>query len=77
MTIDVKVVLVGNAGVGKTAIVHSYMTGYFSGDHMATLGVAYSSRVVDAGSHTINMQIWDTGGAEKYRSMMPMYYRKA
>jgi small GTP-binding protein len=77
MPVDAKVILVGSAGVGKTSIIHRHMTNCFSGRHAPTLGVSYSSCVVDVDSHAINLQIWDTAGAERYRSMMPMYYRKA
>jgi small GTP-binding protein len=71
---SVRVIFVGTAGVGKTSIVHYYMTGRFS-RHTPTLGFAYSSRVVEVGYHTVNMQIWNTGGQERFRSMLPMYCR--
>jgi small GTP-binding protein len=75
--VDVKVVLVGSARVGKSSIVHQYMNGFFSHSQRPTLGVAYSTRTVTVDSRVVHLQIWDTGGAEKYRSMTPMYYHKA
>jgi small GTP-binding protein len=75
--VDVKVVLVGSAGAGKSSIVHQYMNGFFSHSQRPTLGVAYSTRTVTVDSRLVHLQIWDTGGAEKYRSMTPMYYHKA
>jgi Ras-related protein Rab-5C len=74
---DLKVILIGSTGVGKSSIVHQYMNNFFSCTQRPTLGVAYSMRKVSVGSQVVTLQIWDTGGAEKYRSMTPMYYHKA
>jgi small GTP-binding protein len=75
--VDLKVVLVGSTHVGKTCIVHRYVNDFFSFTEKPTLGVAYSARTVNVDSHVVNLQIWDTGGAEKYRSMTPVYYHDA
>jgi small GTP-binding protein len=75
--VDLKVVLVGSTNVGKTCIVHRYVNSFFSSTEKPTFGVAYSARTVNVDSQVVNLQIWDTGGAEKYRSMTPVYYHNA
>ncbi|XP_035205880.1 ras-related protein Rab-5C-like isoform X2 [Stegodyphus dumicola] len=42
-----------------------------------TIGASFSCKVIDVDSHTVRFQIWDTAGQETYKSMLPMYYRKA
>ena len=74
-TLELKVVLVGNSNVGKTCIVQMGVNNEFSKDSIPTLGAAYSSKVINIGQTTVNLQIWDTAGQEKYRGMTPMYYR--
>ena len=74
-TIEMKVILVGNSNVGKTCIVQQGVKGEFRNDSVPTLGAAYSSKIITIGQRSVNLQIWDTAGQEKYRGMAPMYYR--
>ena len=76
---QVKVVVLGDAGVGKTSILTRFVKNEFSGDREATKGGTFWSKSVDVkGSKTkINFQIWDTAGQEIYRSMASLYYKDA
>lgn len=74
---ELKIVLIGNAGVGKTCIVRQVTTQVFNSNTESTLGATYSSKVVNADGHDVRLQIWDTAGQEKYRGMAPMYFRDA
>jgi Ras-related protein Rab-21 len=71
-----RVVFIGEAGVGKTSIVHSYVNGT-AGCTRTTLGADYSAAKVLHGGVEYPIEIWDTAGAERYRSIGPVYYRKA
>lgn len=72
-----KVVLVGNTQVGKTCLVSRLMTGTFRASSPATVGAAFQDHVMTTDKGIVSMQIWDTAGQEKYRSLAPMYYRNA
>jgi len=72
-----KVVLVGDTQVGKTCLVSWLTTGSFRGAAPATVGAAFQDHVMATDKGTVSMQIWDTAGQEKYRSLAPMYYRNA
>ena len=72
-----KVVLVGNTQVGKTCLVSRLMTGTFRANSPATVGAAFQDHVMTTDKGIVSMQIWDTAGQEKYRSLTPMYYRNA
>ncbi len=72
-----KVLLVGDSGVGKTNIVTKYIKNEFSENTKATVGVefCFSKLVIDG--KKINAQIWDTAGQEKFRSITASFYKGA
>lgn len=75
--INGKIILIGNSGVGKTTISNWALTGSFNDNFMPTVGGNYISKEIKIESTTIKLQIWDTAGDEKYRSLIPMFYRDA
>lgn len=72
-----KVVLLGSQGVGKTAIVTSFLDKKFSNSNLSTVAASYSNAIIDVNGTDVKVQIWDTAGQEKYRSLAPMYYHDA
>lgn len=72
-----KVVLLGQTGVGKSSIVLRFVTNQFDKNSDATIGASFLSKTISVDTSTIKFQIWDTAGQEKYRSLAPMYYRGA
>jgi small GTP-binding protein len=72
-----KVVLLGDAGAGKTSICSRFQTGHFNSDYRATVGATFHSRTLIARGRPIVLDVWDTAGAERYRSIGPMYCRGA
>lgn len=72
-----KVVLLGSQGVGKTAIVTSFLNKKFSNSNLSTVAASYSNAIIDVSGTDVKVQIWDTAGQEKYRSLAPMYYHDA
>lgn len=72
-----KIVLIGAASSGKTSIVNRFTRNSFSEASEATIGAAFVSKVVTINNTEVKLEIWDTGGTEKYRSLAPMYYRDA
>ena len=73
-----KLVLLGNSGVGKSSIVNRYIFKRFSDNTEVTVGVGYHHEKLKlADGSTLNLDIWDTGGQERYRALMPLYYREA
>mmetsp|Transcript_17793 Transcript_17793/g.46020 ORF Transcript_17793/g.46020 Transcript_17793/m.46020 type:complete len:210 (+) Transcript_17793:96-725(+) len=74
---NVKVVVLGASGVGKSSIVSRFVHNAFAEDEQTTIGAAFASRVLTVGSTSYALRIWDTAGQEKYQSLAPMYYRGA
>ncbi|OHS96295.1 Ras-related protein Rab-6.1 [Tritrichomonas foetus] len=72
-----KVVLIGDPMVGKTAILTRLIKNYFTESYMSTIGSGFGSWDATVSDRLINLQIWDTAGQEKYRSLGPIFYQNA
>ena len=78
-TSSVKIVLVGPSNAGKTSIAKRFATDTFDGHQDMTVGSAFFSKQIHSAMHGVQsrVELWDTAGQEKYRSMAPMYFRHA
>ncbi|CCE66253.1 hypothetical protein TPHA_0P00950 [Tetrapisispora phaffii CBS 4417] len=74
---SVKLVLLGEAAVGKSSIVVRFVSNDFSENKEPTIGAAFLTQRVNIDDHTIKFEIWDTAGQERFASLAPMYYRNA
>jgi small GTP-binding protein len=72
-----KFVILGSAGVGKTALVTRWTQFTFSEIAMPTVGAGCVEKVVYVQGKEYTVHLWDTAGEEKYRSMTPIYSRGA
>mmetsp|Transcript_13265 Transcript_13265/g.24903 ORF Transcript_13265/g.24903 Transcript_13265/m.24903 type:complete len:232 (+) Transcript_13265:234-929(+) len=79
-----KIVILGDSGVGKTSLMNRYSTGKFTGQYKATIGADFLSKdnvvVTDhfGQRYLVTLQIWDTAGQERFaRVLLPTYFRKA
>jgi small GTP-binding protein len=75
----VKVVLLGDSGVGKTNIALRFTEDQFMTDSPSTIVVSMKPKelTIPGTSETFKINIWDTAGQEKYRSLTGMYYKDA
>ena len=76
---SIKVVLLGESGVGKTSIVSQFTTHKFDPHRETSLSAQFVSKTVDFPeiSQSIKFDIWDTVGQEKYRSIAKIFYKDA
>ena len=74
-----KVVLLGESGVGKTCIISRYVNNTYDERSETTNGASYASRVVEFERYgkSLRLDIWDTAGQEKYRSLTKFFYKDA
>ena len=70
-----KLVFLGEGYVGKTSIVNRFMYDSFDNACKATIGIDFLSKTMYLEEGTIRLQIWDTAGTERYRSLIPSYIR--
>lgn len=74
----VKLVLLGDSGVGKSCIVLRFVRGQFDAASKVTIGASFLSQTVALqDGTTVKFEIWDTAGQERYASLAPLYYRGA
>ncbi|MFW9829997.1 MAG: Rab family GTPase [Promethearchaeota archaeon] len=72
-----KIVIFGDAGSGKTALTKRFMTNLFISDTKMTIGVDFVVRTINIEGKEIKLQIWDFGGEERFRFLLPKYIRGA
>lgn len=72
---SLKVVVVGDSGVGKTCMLLRFVRDQWQGETQPTLGVEFLTKVVQTEEHRIQLQLWDTAGQELFRSVTRGYYR--
>ena len=73
--ITIKLLLIGNAYVGKTLIVQKFLDNTFSKTTMATIGVDLQYKVLDINGKKVKYLIWDTAGEDRMKTMTYAYYR--
>ena len=71
----IKVILIGDSGVGKTNIMSKFLKNQFLENSKATVGVEFGSKLFIHENHKIKAQIWDTAGQEKYKAITGAYYK--
>lgn len=72
-----KTVLIGDTGVGKTSIAEKFVDNEFNNNFETTIGVDFKTKIVESNDLKFKIQIWDTAGQEKFRSITKTYYRCA
>jgi len=72
-----KVVLLGESSVGKTALMKMYCEKKFDKPYQATIGADFLTKEMAVGEKAITMQIWDTAGQERFKSLVCRFYRGA
>ena len=72
-----KIVLVGDAEVGKTSLTQRFAYGTFTNGYISTLGVDFIVKSIPISNSIVKIQAWDTAGQERYSGVRPIYYRGA
>jgi small GTP-binding protein len=70
-----KVVILGDGGVGKSSLMNRFVNNEFSVESFHTIGVEFLNKDVAVGNDVYTMQIWDTAGQERFKSLRTPFYR--
>jgi Ras-related protein Rab-5C/Rab family protein len=73
----VKLVLLGEAAVGKSSVVLRFVSNEFQANKEPTIGAAFLTQKCRLEDRILRYEIWDTAGQERFHSLAPMYYRNA
>ncbi|KAJ7561682.1 hypothetical protein O6H91_03G037500 [Diphasiastrum complanatum] len=72
-----KVIILGDSGVGKTSLMNQYVNKKFNNQYKATIGADFLTKEVQVDDRLVTMQIWDTAGQERFQSLGVAFYRGA
>jgi len=72
-----KVIILGDSGVGKTSLMNQYVNKKFNAQYKATIGADFLTKEVTVDDRLVTMQIWDTAGQERFQSLGVAFYRGA
>jgi len=72
-----KILLIGDSGVGKSALLLRFADDEYSESYISTIGVDFKIRTINIDDKSVKLQIWDTAGQEKFRTITSSYYRGA
>ena len=75
--ITLKILLIGDSYVGKTSLLLQYIERECPENHMATIGVEFRDKIIQIDNKKVKLQVWDTSGQERYRSITKNFYRNA
>ncbi len=71
----IKILIVGESGVGKTCILQRFEQGGFSVNHLPTIAIDFKMKIVTYGQKRIKMQIWDTAGQERFNTLTASFFK--
>jgi len=72
-----KVVIVGDSGVGKSSLLKQFSNREFTGEYVSTIGVDFEINTLLIDGKIVKLQIWDTAGQERFQHITTSYYRGA
>ena len=72
-----KLMMLGDASVGKTSLTLRYISGYFMDDLKLTIGVDFYSKTTLFNEKKVKLQMWDFGGEERFRFLLSQYCKGA
>ena len=75
---QIKLVIIGDSGVGKTNFIFQFTEGRFSPIHVTTVGFDYKSKIIKLpdSKKSVKLQIWDTAGQERYMAINKSLFQK-
>lgn len=72
-----KVLLLGDAGVGKTSLMWRFSEDVFNKTYISTIGIDFKLRTIEVQGKRVRLQVWDTAGQERFHAISVSYYRTA
>ncbi|KAK0157534.1 hypothetical protein PV328_011267 [Microctonus aethiopoides] len=76
----IKLLALGDSGVGKTSFLHQYTDGVFNSRFVSTVGIDLQEKrviykTINGRTQRVHLQLWDTAGQERFRSLTTAFYR--
>ena len=74
---EIKIILIGNSGVGKTAIINRYYNNSFDINMESTISMNFVGKKININGKYYDLNIWDTAGQEAYRSCNKLFIKNS
>lgn len=74
---QIKLLLIGDSGVGKSCCLLRFSEDSFTPSFITTIGIDFKIRTIELDGKRVKLQIWDTAGQERFRTITTAYYRGA
>ena len=71
----VKILMIGESGVGKTCLIQRFNKNEFSLTHLSTIAIDFKMKVVTVNDQRLKMQIWDTAGQERFNTLTAGFFK--
>lgn len=75
--IKLKIILVGESGIGKTSIINRYHNNSFNENSLSTVSMNFISKKIEINKKKVIVDVWDTAGQEQYRSINKLFVKDA
>jgi len=75
MDFSLKIIIIGEPGVGKTSLVKKFASGQFANDYRASIGTNLFTTKISLNKINVSIQIWDIAGQERWIQMRHTYYK--
>jgi len=72
-----KILIIGDASVGKSAILTRFSENVFTDSYSTTIGIDYNTKMIRVGGAVCKLEMWDTAGQERFSTITANYYRGA
>ena len=70
----IKLMVIGETRVGKTALIKKYTKDIFGGAYLTTVGIDFQEKIINVEDKVVKLQIWDTAGQERFRNIAKNYF---
>ena len=70
----IKLMVIGETRVGKTALIKKYTKNVFGGAYLTTVGIDFQEKIINVEEKSVKLQIWDTAGQERFRNIAKSYF---
>lgn len=74
---NLKLLVVGNSGVGKTCLLLRFSDDVFNTSHISTIGIDFKVKTIMINGKRVKLQVWDTAGQERFKHITKAYFRGA
>ena len=71
----VKVLMIGESGVGKTCLIQRFNKNDFSYAHLSTIAIDFKMKLININGVKLKMQIWDTAGQERFNTLTASFFK--